>query len=1121
MSYNLKNLFSLFLLIVLPSTMLFSQDCTISNLIAEAHPCTPNGIFYVDIAFDVENPGNEGYRVVGNGQNYGNFDYEDEFITLGPLEGDGLTVWEFIVIDNVNEECTAFTGLDPVNCTPECSISDIVVEPYNCNDGFFMIDIEINANNGGPSGYFVFVDGEIFGPHNYDEPFITLGPFLADPTTIYDILILDIDNPSCYGYIELESIDCLAAEACQISDLVVQTGDCNPDGTYTIWIDFEYEGATNDHFDVLDQYGNYIGYFALSELPVQLSNFYPGLQEFDYIQICINDNADCCAAAEFPAPACVFEGECLISEVVADPQECDGEGTYTLILDFEYQNVASDSFDVYASGGIYIGTYNYAHLPVTILEFPERPLNEYDYIKIIDQAHACYKEYEFMGPACGADETFCTIYNLEVETTDCDEDNNYDLVINFEVANPTNDGFDVINEEGEIIAYHLLSELPITLQNIQASGFEYDYIKICIDDDPTCCKELEYPSPCTSNEICGIWDITVDPQECDGQGTYALLLNFEYQGTSDSFTVYDSNLDNFGTYAYSDLPVQISDFTERPNNPYDYIKVSDQLLDCDKEHEFMGPDCGADEGGACQIFDLEVQTGDCNPDGTVNIWINFEYSNAENEFFDVLNQAGENIGYFALSDLPIHIPDFDPGIDEFAFLQVCINDNPDCCKEIEFEFPECNQVEPCAIVDLVIELTECNEDDNFYVDIEFSVENPGEDGFLIILNEADYGTYSYEDQTITIGPFPGDGSTMYQLTISDIQTPDCFLTTQFSAADCLPSLVWPGDANSDNTAQNYDLLAIGLAFGAEGPERADISTVWEGFPAEDWEGSFSDDTNYKHADCNGDGVVNELDKFAIIDNYGLSNGNPTIFVNIPSTDLDPPLFVDTPAPGEVETGVPFQIPIILGSQEQPVNDIYGVAFSISFDPDFIDPNSLDVVFPSSWLGEEGTDLITIDKTLETQGMVDVAISRTDQTNTSGFGEIAYLIGIVDDIAGIEESEVAIENILGIDADETPRTFRNITQIITVEDPPLLESVGWLDLKLSLNVYPNPAEDVISVSTKFNFPIQELAILNTRGEEVLYRVENQDRISLENLSKGIYVLRVKLNDEVFHMKVVKI
>ncbi|MEO1451717.1 MAG: hypothetical protein AAFV07_19465, partial [Bacteroidota bacterium] len=86
-----------------------------------------------------------------------------------------------------------------------------------------------------------------------------------------------------------------------------------------------------------------------------------------------------------------------------------------------------------------------------------------------------------------------------------------------------------------------------------------------------------------------------------------------------------------------------------------------------------------------------------------------------------------------------------------------------------------------------------------------------------------------------------------------------------------PDSVWPGDANYDLVANNQDLLAIGVAFGLTGPPRANASLNWTGQPSVDWTDTLPGGINFKHADTDGNGVVNTADTVAINLNYGLTH----------------------------------------------------------------------------------------------------------------------------------------------------------------------------------------------------------------------------------------------------------
>ena len=71
--------------------------------------------------------------------------------------------------------------------------------------------------------------------------------------------------------------------------------------------------------------------------------------------------------------------------------------------------------------------------------------------------------------------------------------------------------------------------------------------------------------------------------------------------------------------------------------------------------------------------------------------------------------------------------------------------------------------------------------------------------------------------------------------------------------------VWPGDANNNGAVNEVDVLYWGAAFGRTGPPRSPIDVLFVGYPFNPWNITFWNGVDYAHADCNGDGEVNDLD----------------------------------------------------------------------------------------------------------------------------------------------------------------------------------------------------------------------------------------------------------------------
>ena len=89
----------------------------------------------------------------------------------------------------------------------------------------------------------------------------------------------------------------------------------------------------------------------------------------------------------------------------------------------------------------------------------------------------------------------CSISDLEVTVGECNADGTYNLTLNFAYENPGNDYFEVYIRDDVFIDYYELSELPLTIENFEMSGLEYDYIEVCINDVDDCCQEIEWESP--------------------------------------------------------------------------------------------------------------------------------------------------------------------------------------------------------------------------------------------------------------------------------------------------------------------------------------------------------------------------------------------------------------------------------------------------------------------------------------------------------------------------------------------------------------------------------------------------------------------------------------------------
>ena len=334
--------------------------------------------------------------------------------------------------------------------------------------------------------------------------------------------------------------------------------------------------------------------------------------------------------------------------------------------------------------------------------------------------------------------------------------------------------------------------------------------------------------------------------------------------------------------------------------------------------------------------------------------------------------------------------------------------------------------------------------------------------------------------------------------------------TTFVPQSFPPDSVWPGDANYDLIAHNADFLAVGIGYGTTGQPRPNASNNWIAQPSYNWPQTLANGVNYKHLDCNGDGVVDIQDTVAISLNYGLTHAK-----NEGVEEVGPLLYTNFEE-DTIMVGDTIDVTINLGTDTMPANMVYGLAFTLNLDTSLVDPNSFKFSYNTSWLGTKGTDMMGMYKNFPADGKADIALTRINQVNQSGFGEIArFSIIIIDDITAkkyfTETLKITISNqyVIGIDEANIPISLGADSIIIVQEDTSGTGNTS-IDSELAkkVKIYPNPAENLLTIE------VNELITQGYELRDQLGRLINKtqkrfikEQLSLQGLSSGIYFLTI--------------
>lgn len=345
-------------------------------------------------------------------------------------------------------------------------------------------------------------------------------------------------------------------------------------------------------------------------------------------------------------------------------------------------------------------------------------------------------------------------------------------------------------------------------------------------------------------------------------------------------------------------------------------------------------------------------------------------------------------------------------------------------------------------------------------------------------------------------------------------------------------MLWPGDVNNNGIVNHIDVLYLGNAIGTVGPPRIGATTNWEEQEITTlWAEEFPNGVNYAYADCDGDGIISHEDFFTAIDiNYGFTHGVivPDDFdLGVPG--VSPPLFFGTPSDPIVE-GTFGAIPLNFGTQDSPVEDFYGVAFSIRVDPAIAEfgffPFPDFEEFDEDWLDfDNGEPLISVRPNFAGD-KVEIAISRTSglvaDSNFGGFG--MFFIVIIDNVVGLGADQtttpIYIEDVKLLNetgqmtpvvADSTDLIIFNDDLVNDTEEP----------LEQSIQVYPNPVREMLTIDSK-NASIEQVELFDGVGQRLLLQTDlstQKYNILSADYPSGVYHLTIQTTNGWLRKKVV--
>ena len=364
---------------------------------------------------------------------------------------------------------------------------------------------------------------------------------------------------------------------------------------------------------------------------------------------------------------------------------------------------------------------------------------------------------------------------------------------------------------------------------------------------------------------------------------------------------------------------------------------------------------------------------------------------------------------------------------------------------------------------------------------------------------------------------------------------DILDSDQDSLCKCVgKDCVWAGDMNGDGRVSVSDILSLGRFLGLSGSLRDDLDYGrWAGQGAIDWGVAQPNGLDIKHIDADGDGVINASDFTAIEDNY------TAIHTMMPKEVLgikDYP-FSLVPNTTEVDSGDLLVIDIVVGSNNKPLVNVFGLAFALNISPSFIDSSSLEAGFDkSSWFTRQGGSL---QLSVQPQsGRIEMGLTKAGGIvvdEASGFKPLgASGNGSIGQV-----SFIVVDEASGFKSETRQGLLRIHTGGIEIEDTDgvkyYLED-SFIDIVIKRNnktseptedkllVFPNPTTDIIQLHFNGRNTIKSYKMVDMMGRTIVSQtnVESQSTtVNTSQLETGIYSLQVITTQGVITKKVQKI
>lgn len=539
-------------------------ECEINNVLAEASVCDDDGLITIDISFDAQNPGNQGFSISGNGIVYGDgFQYGLDNYTIGPISPNCDQLMEIVISDNENLNCQSeFVFSDTLCCVQPCTITDAVLEAV-CRvnqSNTLSLDFEYEGNTS--STFKLFIEGAMIGEFEYANLPVNI-PMNLSTNQLYTVTIDDC-NTECFYEEELM----VMCGMCDFSGIIVEPIMCDDNGQFYAHVDFEILNPTANSFNIIVNDQSF-GPLEYGENFYEIGPFEGDCETIYTFVVVDSENDECNVSQSLGEPICCEIPVCEMSDLSVDISDCRMDGSVDIEINFIVENPGSQGFTISLNGTM-LANYEYSEGPY-IVENVILPCNMPLFFEINDIEDSNCDIDLLIGnwPCCE-----CELSDLNVNEIVCRDESSIDFQIAVNTSQLLSDSL-IIFIDGVDIDTIKTNQLPYLIEGFPTNGLETLLVTLCgISTINECCIEEMITVPDCVEPECIIQNMSIDTTDCV-DGLFEVIIDFDFENASSEFIVSGNGV-NYGTFAYNDLPITISDLMGDGSTHYEFV-VTDSI----------------------------------------------------------------------------------------------------------------------------------------------------------------------------------------------------------------------------------------------------------------------------------------------------------------------------------------------------------------------------------------------------------------------------------------------------------------------------------------------------------------------------------------------------------------